>query len=642
MSRDDTTTLLDTGLEGTDQPSPAAAVLLALDRLLTAGALYPPGHARFEAAVQEYRRSATEACGPFRLQVEMEDDALRIQDVALDASHRGQERLLTLFEWLGIQRILIDADTPADALHHLATGLLRQRREADEAGHLKEVVFDDLPVQVSIVARTFRKRWSDEIDDRFIPPIEAIMEDAAAMCADAEPARVARETLEKMFTAFLAQGREDGKADTCAPGDRKEIENLLLRTPTRLADAVRGIIRRDGSLASIDRLFDDSHEALTHAAARDALRLLVTAMQGPDEVRGAEDPGVEDRRVDDDRAYGMTIEQLGRSFTEVEEICDSSLPDVGDVREEISVCLSLLGLGTTEDIARQALAGLRSAIGRVRTGEERDFLRETARNLASTADLEILDEVLPRLADPFRTLGSDAVAGYWQFLVDRDEERLARAWPHLVIDLLRTKPEAGRQGLSVMQSLATDLPTERMLAEASRFAHLPSFRLASFDKHVFFRPDPVLHPMFAALLCTPEGENFGHWLQEGFMRTDEDTAGGLLARVLGTYGDSHCDIYKAVLMNNPDDEDGAPPRVLLGQVKQRVERLGPEERLLDWVPVAILVLGSWHLEASEGLLDRIAHERQWLVRHTWPKPCRRAATHALTLHGSSHRKAGRS
>ena len=146
MSRDGPTTLLETRSPAAAPHAPQAAVLLAFDRLLTAGALYPMGHTRFDAAVQEYRQAASQACGARRVEVESVGDSLMIQDIALDKSHRGQERLTGLFERLGIQRILIDADAPAEALHRLATGLLRQRREADG-------IIDGLPVLTDPIAR---------------------------------------------------------------------------------------------------------------------------------------------------------------------------------------------------------------------------------------------------------------------------------------------------------------------------------------------------------------------------------------------------------------------------------------------------------------------------------------------------------
>ena len=190
MSPDGPTTLLESPPLATAPRVPQAAILLSFDRLLTAGALYPMGHVRFDAAVQEYRQAASQACGARRVEVESDGDLLIIQDIALDSSHRGQERLMDLFDRLGIQRILIDADTPAEALHRLATGLLRQRREADNDGHLKQATFDDLPVQVAVVPRVFRKRWTDGIDARFVPIIEAILDDAVAACDSPESGRV--------------------------------------------------------------------------------------------------------------------------------------------------------------------------------------------------------------------------------------------------------------------------------------------------------------------------------------------------------------------------------------------------------------------------------------------------------------------
>ena len=103
----------------------------------------------------------------------------------------------------------------------------------------------------------------------------------------------------------------------------------------------------------------------------------------------------------------------------------------------------------------------------------------------------------------------------------------------------------------------------------------------------------------------------------------------------------HSDAYDVVLRSNPDEHGGAPPRVLLDLVRQKIERLEPDERLAEWVPVAILVLGTWHRNASAHLLEQIIRQRRWLVLRAWPNPCRVAAKHALAFGDPGLGKAGR-
>ena len=609
-----------------DAAAPLAAILLAMDRLLTAGALYPEGHGRFGAAVAEYRDAASSASGARPVVFEVDARVLRIQGEPIGPGQRGLERLLGLFDKLGILQVRIDADAPAVALHLLATRLLRQRREADANGHLKQAVFADLPAQVTVVPRTFRKRWSDDIDGRYLPVLETVLDEIEASFGDRAAGQAARGTLERMFRVFLARSDEDGEATLCAPEDRAFFESMISSGPQALCRALRAIIARDGDLGSLEELFDDSHEALASAAAQSALQLLLDAMAGSDRAREAEAVEPEARRVDDDSAYTIPLAELQATFEAIAaESPPAAVLGAADPREEISIHLAILALGAAPAVARQAMAGLWHAISRMRASTDREFLREKALSLLETADTELLDLVLPRLAGPFRDRGVDDIADYWGSLAAGSAERVALVWPHVVTELLRTEPETAMRGRSLLQSLATMLPPEAMLREASRFESLSTFLPSSFNQALFYRPRPVLYPVYTALLRTSLGATFGQWLHEGWSRMPADTAGGLLTRIRGPYRPGERDLYDAVLEHGQTEGEGSPPRALLDAVHLAVDRMPAGKRNQEWLPVAILVLGQWSPASSRRLLDRIERERRLLVLPAWPRACRRAA-----------------
>ncbi|MBE0567588.1 MAG: hypothetical protein IH621_16655 [Krumholzibacteria bacterium] len=615
-----------------DAAAPGAAVLLAVDRLLTAGALYPMGHGRFAAAVAEFREAAAAAGSARSVELAADSDAIAVMGTRLAGGQRGLERLVGLFDKLGIASVRIDTDAPVDVLHTLATRLLRQRREADADGHLRQTAFDDLPGQVAVVPRTFRRHWNEGIDGRFLPILETILDEVEAACPGRESGLAARRTLERMFRVFLARGERDGDAAHCAPEDHAFFESMVRSGPQALVRALGSIVERDGGLACLEELFDDSHEALAAAAAQRALQLLLDAMAGPDPTRDAASPVAEERRVDDDAGYKIPLVELQATLDGIARDCPpAGVPVVGDLREEIDILLAILGLGAAPTVARQALAGLWHAVSRVRSAAEREFVRQKAMSLMGSADTELLDQILPRLAGPFRERGADEVAEYWHGLAAGDAERAALVWPHVVTELLRTEPEKALRGLSLLQSLAAHLPPARMLKEAARFESLPSFRVAVFNKTLFYRPRPVLYPMVAALLRTSLGDTFGQWLHEGWSRQPADTAGGLVTRATGPYRRDLRDLYAAVLAHAHAGDGDGPPRILLDAVHQALDHLGRSDRGQGWIPVAVLVLGEWSPASSRRLLERIRRERRLLVLPAWPKPCRLAAKAALAL-----------
>jgi hypothetical protein len=607
--------------------APAAAVLLAFDRLLTAGALYPVGHVNFGAAVTAWREAVAPAGGR-SVVIEAAGGDLRILGEAVPEGRRGRERVLGLWDKLGLASVRIDADAAEDALHELAVRLLSQRREADASGHLQEADFDGLAETVTVTARTFRRRWSDGIDAALVPLLEALVQDVVGACGDAETAAAVQGTLERMFRTFLADGG-DGQPALCTPGDRILFESSLRDDPGLMGRALRAIVEREGSLAGFDDALDDAHEALASAGAQRALHLLLEAMAGPDRAHDDEPAAMELRCVDDDASFRIPLAELKAAFANLETACGDAAAPAGDLREDAAVCLAVLALGPAPGVARQALAGLHHAVGRARSLPEREHLREMAVALVDAGDPALADQVLPRLAVPFRDRGVDDVADFWYSLAAGDPERAALVWPHAVIELLCVDQETAMRGLSVLQSLATGLEPERMLLEAGRFGSLAGFVGAAFNKALFHRPRPVMYGVYAALLQTPLADTFAGWLQEGWLRLPADSAGGLAARAAGPYRAGLRDLYRDVLAHGRDDADGPPPRSLLETARHAVEQLPPDRRSEAWVPVALLVLGRWHAAASRRLLERVLGERRWLVARAWPAPCRDAARTAL-------------
>ncbi len=601
---------------------PAAAVLLAFDRLLTAGALYPLGHARFSAAVEDFR-AAVETLGERAVVFDGDGDPLCVAGSAMDASCRGAERLQDVMDRLGLARITIDLAAPDDGLHRLAEGLLRQRREADEDGHLRDADFADLPPSLAVVPRSFRRSWSDGIDPALIPLLESVLTALDAACPDTATAGEARRSAERLFAAVLGP-------DHAESPERAGFIALLAADPGLLGRALRELLDEHGRLTVLDDLLDDTHEALASAGAQQALGLLIGAMAGPDQAKEHEAAAPELRRVDDDAAFRIPLVQMQDTFDGLAaEAAGVPAPSAGDPAEEITVNLALLALGPQPVGAQAALAGLERAARRCRSAADRDHLRAIAARLLEGADQDLVDQVLPRLASPFRARGIEDSALLWQALASGGPGCGALVWPHAALDLLRSDPDRDLHGYALLQELVAGCDDAGFDREAPRLAHLPGFSPSGWNRVLFQRPRPALGGLLAALLSTPAGPTCGEWIVEGWRRQGADTAGGLAARIIDRYHAGMRDLVRAVLAHGRQEGDGAPPRPLLEAARLTLEALEPDRREQDWVATALLVLGRWHAAPSRRLFERVVSERRLLMVPAWPAECRAAARDGL-------------
>ena len=93
-------------------------LLQALDRLLSIGSYYQPGHERYQEVAREAFNAVVSSIGPGKsLEIEIAKEGFWIEDGFLEREAREGKRLFELFDPLNIAEIAFDRNVTAEELH---------------------------------------------------------------------------------------------------------------------------------------------------------------------------------------------------------------------------------------------------------------------------------------------------------------------------------------------------------------------------------------------------------------------------------------------------------------------------------------------------------------------------------------------
>jgi hypothetical protein len=602
-------------------------MMLLLDRLLTSGALYPPGHINFKGASDNFR-TALAAVGDSFVLIEAGEN-LRIGPDLLDADVRGVERVAGLMEKLGLHRITILPGADEQALHDLSTSLLGHRREADDTGHLAEADFAHLPKTVQVVPKVFAKQWAEAGAASIGEAVDAILDELSARGTHEAVIQDCRETLQELFTVLMAKS-----GDLVAPEPDPATRPQDVDVDSRLADgarsvggALRRMLDRDGDLsrlaAAIREAADDMDAGIDRAAAQVLLKALGARSPGEFEEVDAE---VDPRSLTDDSEYDLTLEDL-RCELAAFAGADAALADRPDT-EDLFIYLNILGRSGDEYGRTRALAEVTRLVGDLEAPERDDELCQVVRSMLSGEDLGAVDPVVERIAAVVRERGTAAVIAFWGRICAEPHPRLhAAVWPHLVVEYL-TDAAPNRDDLRLMQALVTRpgaLEDPDILPRLERLAVFREVR-SGFD--FLGRPERRYFPVYAVLLFTSRGRAFGEWLQAGLERGGPDRQMRAIARALGPYHGKQRNAY-AQWLRSANDHTTAPAPEILDELRRRVAGLTPPERAAEWLPEVLEIIGLHCPASGRRLLERVAGERRLLLLKAWPQEAREAARRAL-------------
>jgi len=596
-------------LKGQPLRADGAAVLKALDRMLTVGSYYSREHS-------QYLRAAEEACGVIveaiarrpGLALEIAANGLLIEGQTVDGRHRHVRQLFQMLVPLNIARLEIGAAlTPGD-LRQALSALHDHRLGLGQAQGFREITIENLPPTVSATSRKVG-RGAEADGSATLSDLLGGLSDEPADDGSRE-AEARREGLERQLGALAT-----------AP-DHADINERLRALLAAKLDEVELSRLVDLAGAALAASCDPAQAELAFRRLRRELKL--------EESNTVPAPAVPPAPED----AGFSVEQLVRAVDELRAINEPLLPPESSARiDQMSIAFKLLTSAGDAQLPAAALSALEETWAAKDCGPE--DVRLAAASLldfAAAASEQQVDVLLPAVLRGVRCRRPDLVAPLWWNFVSAirplapADPRWTALWPQLVNDLLLGLEPAPHPLTQPLYLNAGEFDTDQALKMVRRFGSLGAVRRENPAGDLLQLPVEKTRPIHAVLMGTAAADRHGGNLHNALSRRSADALTRLLLAAVGGYKPENRALYAALLREGDDARHSRELEDLAARILQRALAETPREcRDEDWLAPAIEWLRR-QAPQSAPLMARIVGERRLLFFRAWPQACRLAAT----------------
>lgn len=647
-----------------DAPQPVLArehaeLLAALDRMLTVGSYYPPGHEKYREVAKAAHRAVVLAAGPQGVvAIEVTETGLALGASFAPADGREAKRLHKLLLPLDVALLEIDQDASAEDLHAALLALKKQQAELGSSRTYRAIEVTGLPASVRVTSRQLYVKMRHKLvgSGGTRPNVDAFDPNSipdAMLVATPDGQRLEREFL--AVVRGIMTGADPQKLQKLHETPIDRISQVLGEwIPDAAIRAMKDIIDRLAETNSdpmvLEALVGHAAKALELTGDSAMVELAFERLRVEREVKGESRPLLENRPRPrgvkrSPVVYTMTRAQLGALIDEV----SAAVRPIEDLDAQtnadcLGICYQILATAPSPDLAEQ-VTGLMKAL----VADDRCSLHdlEVARDALRSAFRQGWNEHTPALArallEPMRLLRPEKLGWLWLAVWEGLLEPAHReaAWPFLVNDLLLgLEWEDPTAKLQLFGEL-TDLDVCDRLDLLARLETLPALLEKKIDDSFFAAPAPLLYPVYRLLLRSSLSEELGPRLLARLAEQDAHPLVSHLLACLGHWDRGHLRLYQAML------DQGTAERVTPALADQAgrylraiITRLDDEELTQPWVPGAIEWLSRLRAGGATEILRDIVQERRWLFIPVWPAAAReaaRAALESLEQHGQERK-----
>jgi hypothetical protein len=618
-------------LQGQPLRADAVALLTTLDRLLTVGTYYSTDHEQYLRAVEEACAQLVRAIAPRpAMALEIAAKGLLIEGQTVDVHHRAARKVHDLLVPLNLARLEFRRElTPADLRAALAT-LQEQRLKLGQAEGFRQVVIDDLPATVSVATQRIGAATDQVSLDELLSGWDSDAPTDAALDADGEWRRLAREFMalaDKWLSALESASSSAGDRAGEAQGTPATAEQIAA-----LHDGLRRILEVRPEPAELLRLIQHVRTALD--LSRDpgtvdlAFRLMCREVGvDPDLPQEPAQPGM---RED----LSFTSEMLARSCAELgARNVAIAQPYVSARRDVVAITLRLLVDAPDEPLRTHCQTALEAGIAAADFGTE--DLAAIAATFAAVVErgVDLVDRVLPPVLGAVRHRHPEQLADLWERLWHVDATARPALWPHLVNDLLLGLDPAPQSAVLQlwMEANAIDLEaTPDLATRLGRLEALAGEGTAARLGDLMLVPASRTGAVLSVLMGSRLAGRVGPLLHQALQRGQGSDLARVLAEALSEYEPAHRRFY-ADLARELGSETPSPrlARQAAEVLTETLAELTPAERREPWTATAIAWLPTLAGAGARPTLTRILKQRRLLVLPAWPAACREAAGEAL-------------
>lgn len=640
-----------TPTDGARAPSLApehADLLVALDRMLTVGSYYPPGHEKYREVASAAHRAVARAEGPQGgVAIEVTDTGLNLGVSFAPADGREAKRLHKLLLPLDIALLEIDTAATSEQLHEALVVLKKAQASLSATRTYRTIDVTGLPPTVRVTNRTLYVKMKHKLTGSggTRPNVDAFDPNTipdAMLVSTPDGQKLERDFLAVVRGIILGGDPERLRKLAETPVDRIS-EALGEWIPDAAIRAMKAIIDRLADTNSdplvLESLVQHAKKALELTGEATLVELAFERLRHEREVKGEARPLLENRPKPKSHrrqpvVYTMTRAQLSALVDEVGAQV-RTIPDLNAQTNAdcLGICCQILAGAPSPELTRQVTDLMQSLVGNEQhTMRDLEVARDALRSAFAAGWTERTPDLAQSLLEPLRVVRPDRLSwmwmATWEGLLDRRQKEAA--WPFLINDLLlgiTWTDEIGR--LQLLRELS-ELDVRDRGDLLARLETLPALREKKAVYDLLEAPAPLLFPLYRLLLRSSLSEEFGPRLLKHLRSRPPHPLVAQLLAMMGPWDRSQLRLYQIML------DQGVAERVhpALADAAGRylraiITRLDDAELEEPWVPGAISWLSTLRPQAAVEILREVVEERRWLFLPVWPAECREAAREAL-------------
>lgn len=628
------------------------ALLLALDRMLTTGTYYPPGHAQYVAVADQCAEAIAKAMqGQDKIEIEVTTEGLTIGGGSVGKDERCAQRLHELLEPLNQAMLTIHEDVRTEHLHEALVTLKDQHKMLVGTRDYQEIVIEGMPETVTVMdrslfVRTIGGNGPEETDspiNEFFDP--NLIPDAALVPTPAG------QVLEREFLAvvqgLMKCGDREKLQELAAADDARVSEILGTWVPDQAIKTIKDFLEALEATNSdpmlLQHLIGHAQSALTLTGDPVLVELVFEKLRKENLSKPKKQPLLEKRPKPSRKPVRFTLsraelrELIDEVHVEAEERADEDIITPANT-DCLGICIQVLNVAPSQALSEGIAATLRTVLGgRKLADESRRIVTDALISTFKNDNVETIDLIVSMLSlrmrrSHFKDLGP-LWLNIWKGMESkRDKEAV---WPYAVNEVLMgLEWEEQQQKLEFYEALSSINVGERndMLLKLETMRALQEKILAA---DLFHAPAPLLYSVHQLLLNSTLAEMHGPQMHQRLAYQRAHPMVAVLLDGFTGYDHSRRNAYNAILAQGVADEVVPDlQEVALRHLKGTLSRLPAERRSEPWVADAIRWYGKAGTAKARPVIEKILNEKKWFIFPVWPASCREAARDVLA--GRSH------
>jgi len=628
-------------------------LLFALDRMLTTGTYYPPGHAQYVAVANQCAEAVTAALhGRPSLEIQITPEGLTIGETKAVKTDRCAWRVHELLEPLNQALLEIRDDVTTEDLHEALVTLKQHHKQLAGTRDYQEIEIKGMPETVTVIGRSLYVRTkAGNGPDKTESPINEHFDPNTIPDAALVPTPEGQ-MMEREFLAVIQGLMKGGNAEKLLALQNAAVDDTskLLGTwvPDHAIKTIKDILdaleMTNSDPMMLQHLVGHAQTALQLTGDPLLVELVFEKLRKENQTKPKSQRLLENRPKPAKKPvrFTMSRDELRRLIEEVSTNAEQQAwtddivsPANADC---MGICIQILHVAPTDQLAD----GIASTMRLILAAED---VSDSDLKVATDAliavfkgnNSETTDLITTMISTPLREVHLAKLGSLWLDVWNGlgSFQEKERAWPHVVNDLLMgLKWDNPRDKLKLYQELSQINVTERvdLLVKLETLQALQEKVLA---KDLFHAPPPLLYGLHHLLMNSSLADQHGPLMHQRLAYQKAHSLATILIDGFEQYNHAHRKAYQAILAQGVQEKVVPDLRdIAIRHLKGTLNRLSADRRDERWVTDAIGWLGKLGTDKTRPVLERILKEKKLLFMPVWPASCRDAARDALA--GVSH------